>query len=238
MTGACSLGLASISLAQDTTNANYRNRIEPAQTYQIASVLDFESWILENIIRSTTVFPSEQNVDSKTETDPPVAPVAPKPKVKAPTAKPIPAQALQLIREFEGFQELAYIDTDGTPVIGYGLSKINGKQVQIGDSISTSQAEAALKSQLQVIRQTIESEVKVKLNDNQLSALTSLAFNAGVDSLKKSTLLRKLNAKDYTGAANEFLRWDKANVGGRLLSLEGLARRRQAERTLFLTPVK
>jgi GH24 family phage-related lysozyme (muramidase) len=223
-------------LTQDRTNVNYHNAIEPAQTYQIASILDFESWILQNVIRSTTISPAEPEVRSNIEPDPPITPVSPQPKVKAPSPKAIPTQALQLIREFEGFKELAYIDTDGTPVIGYGLSKINGKQVQIGDRISTVKAEASLKAQLHAIRQTIESEVKVKLNDNQLSALTSLAFNVGVDALENSTLIRKLNAKDYAGAANEFLRWDKANVGGRLLSLTGLARRRQAERQLFLTP--
>jgi len=67
-----------------------------------------------------------------------------------------------------------------------------------------------------------------------LSALASISFNVGINSIKTSTLIRKVNAKDYAGAANEFLRWDKANLRGRLVQMPGLARRRQAERQLFL----
>ena len=73
------------------------------------------------------------------------------------------------------------------------------------------------------------------MNESQLSALASISFNVGVGAIKKSTLLRKINAEDYTGAANEFLRWDKANMRGRLVQLPGLSRRRAAERDLFLT---
>jgi lysozyme len=235
MTGACTLGLASISFTQNQTATDYHNTIEPDRTYQVASILDFEAQIIQNLLRSTIESPQKR---SNVETATPPAPKPPKPKAKIPSPKPIPAQALKLIREFEGFKESAYIDTDGTPVIGYGLSKVDGQQVQIGDRISVTQAETALKSQLHEIQKQLKSEVKVQLNDNQLSALASLAFNVGVDFIAESTLVRKLNAKDYLGAANEFPRWDKANVGGSLISLEGLARRRQAERTLFLTPIR
>ena len=61
--------------------------------------------------------------------------------------------AVNLIKEFEGFESQAYIDTDGTPVIGYGLSKIAGKPVQLGDPISPERADAALKNHLQEINQ-------------------------------------------------------------------------------------
>lgn len=77
----------------------------------------------------------------------------------------------------------------------------------------------------------------VELNENQLGALSSIVFNVGTGFIHQSTLIKKLNAGDYQGAANEFLRWNKANVGGRLVPLSGLSRRRQAEKELFLTPV-
>lgn len=150
------------------------------------------------------------------------------------TSKPILSVALNLVKEFEGFKSQAYIDTDGTPVIGYGLSKIAGKPVQLGDQISTKHAEKALNRQMSVIQQELHKAIKVKLSDRQLGAVASLAFNVGVDSLKDSTLVRKINSQDYVGAANEFLRWDKANVRGSLVQLPGLSRRRQAERKLFL----
>ena len=42
--------------------------------------------------------------------------------------------------------------------------------------------------------------------------------------------MRRLNAGDVQGAADQFLRWNKA--GGQVL--RGLTRRREAERELFL----
>jgi lysozyme len=69
--------------------------------------------------------------------------------------------------------------------------------------------------------------------DNQchLDAITSLAFNIGLGNLQSSTLRMKYNRSDYNGAADEFLKWRKANG----LVLRGLERRREAERALFLS---
>lgn len=147
------------------------------------------------------------------------------------------AKTMELIKEFEGFRAHAYRDTDGTPVIGYGLSKIAGKKVRMGDRISTHQADAALKAEIHALQKQIKSVVKVQISDHQLGALTSFAFNTGFYGLKNSTLLRKLNSGDYHGAANEFLRWNKAHSRGRLVPLPGLTRRRQAEKELFLTVI-
>lgn len=149
--------------------------------------------------------------------------------------KPISPIALNLIKEFEGFESQAYIDTDGTPVIGYGLSEISGKSVQLGDRISSKKAEVALKNQMHSIQQELNKVIEVPLNNRQLSAVTSLAFNVGIEFIQDSTLIKKINSGDHTGAANEFLRWDWADVGGRLVQMPGLTRRRQVERQLFLT---
>jgi lysozyme len=152
-----------------------------------------------------------------------------------PQPKPVSKFAINLIKEFEGFKDYAYIDTDGTPVIGYGLSRIGGLPVQIGDRISTTQADAALNAHIREIHRELDEAVKVDLSDRQLSAITSLAYNVGVESIKSSTLVEKINAEDYAGAADEFLRWDKANMQGALVQLPGLTRRRAAERELFLS---
>lgn len=144
------------------------------------------------------------------------------------------SEAVTLIKEFEGFESRAYIDTDGTPVIGYGLSRVAGKPVRVGDRISPQQADLALNNHLQEIYRELDRIVKVRLSDRQLGALASIAFNVGTNAIERSTLIEKINHRDYVGAADEFLRWDKANVNGRLLQLPGLTRRRQAERQLFL----
>ncbi len=161
------------------------------------------------------------------ETD--VAPIPAKPQ-----PKPVSDIAVNLIKEFEGFKDYAYIDTDGTPVIGYGLSRIDDQPVKVGDRISPKEAEIALNNHLQEIHRELDQLLKVDLNEQQLSALASISFNVGIGSIKESTLIKKINQEDYAGAANEFLRWDKANQGGRLVQMPGLTRRRHAERQLFL----
>ncbi len=80
---------------------------------------------------------------------------------------------------------------------------------------------------------TVQGLVKVPLDANQLGALVSFTFNCGEGNLRKSTLLKKLNKKDYHGAAMEFAKWNRA--GGKVL--KGLTRRRAAETKLLTTPV-
>jgi lysozyme len=72
--------------------------------------------------------------------------------------------------------------------------------------------------------------VHVPLTQNQFDALVSFVFNLGVGNFRTSTLLKKLNAGDNDGAAQEFGRW--IHAGGK--ALPGLVRRREAERALFL----
>ncbi|MEL6440350.1 MAG: lysozyme [Cyanobacteria bacterium J06621_8] len=149
---------------------------------------------------------------------------------------PVLPAAVNLVKEFEGFRSAAYLDTNGLPVIGYGQTRINGQTVKMGQYITQSQASTALKQELYHIQKMVESHVKVELNPHQVGALTSLVFNAGTIILTDSTLIRKLNAGDYAGAAQEFPRWNKAQKGGRLIPFPGLTRRRLAEKELFLTP--
>lgn len=214
MTSICSIGLATLLITEDII------AYEQPETVKDIQLQRLDNSLAANLKNLETVNPPTNTNSSNTPPD------------REP--KPVSATVINLIKEFEGFESQAYIDTDGTPVIGYGLSNIAGKPVQIGDRISPEQADAALIAQLQVIQQELERAVKVKLSDRQRSALASLSFNVGVDSIKTSTLVRKINAKDYAGAANEFLRWDKANVRGKLVQMPGLTRRRQAERQLFL----
>ena len=143
---------------------------------------------------------------------------------------------LNLVKQYEGFRSQAYLDTNGLPVVGYGQSKIYGKHVRMGQSISPAKAEAELEKELYQIQLLILSQVKVQLTPNQLGALTSLVYNTGSRLLIRSTLIQKLNAGDYAGAAKEFPRWNKAHINGKLVPLAGLTKRRLAEQKLFLTP--
>jgi lysozyme len=77
--------------------------------------------------------------------------------------------------------------------------------------------------------QAVDYLVKVPLTDNQRGALVSFVFNVGAGNFRASTLLKKLNIRDYDGAADEFPRWNKAR--GKVLI--GLKRRRADEAKLF-----
>jgi lysozyme len=63
-----------------------------------------------------------------------------------------------------------------------------------------------------------------------LDSLVSFSFNVGLGTLQRSTLRQRHNRGDYTGAADEFLKYCKA--GGKVL--KGLENRRKDERALYL----
>jgi len=71
--------------------------------------------------------------------------------------------------------------------------------------------------------------VKVKLKPWQFDALVSFTYNVGAGALAGSTLLKKVNAQDFEGAALEFHKWNKG--GGKVLA--GLTRRRASESLLY-----
>lgn len=141
-------------------------------------------------------------------------------------------KGIALIKQFEGCKLTAYQDSVGVLTIGYGWTKpVDGKPIRAGMTINQETAERLLKTGLVSYESDVSRLVKVGLTQGQFDALVSFTYNLGARSLSTSTLLRKLNAGDYAGAADEFLRWNKA--GGKVLA--GLTRRREAERALFLS---
>jgi lysozyme len=133
-----------------------------------------------------------------------------------------------LIEKFEGLRLTAYQDMVGVWTIGYGHT---GRDVKAGMTITQQQAEQLLINDLAQFERGVNDLVTVQINQNQFDALVSFSYNLGVGALQKSTLLRLLNAGSYQPAADEFPRWNRA--GGNVVA--GLARRRYAERQLFLT---
>jgi lysozyme len=82
----------------------------------------------------------------------------------------------------------------------------------------------------------VRNNVTVPLTQNQFDALTSFTYNTGVNALRHSTLLTKLNQGDYASASNELPKWNKITVSGKKVASEGLSNRRAAEKSLFDTP--
>lgn len=151
----------------------------------------------------------------------------------------IGAAGLSLVKEFEGFEPKWYPDAAHgwkVPTIGYGHTDAAGNpKYATNKSLVLSEADATdiLRNDIQKYADAVSKAVKVPLNDNQFDALVSFTYNLGPGNLNKSTLLKKLNAGNYDGAANEFGKWVKA--GGK--TLNGLVRRRKAEAALFRSPV-
>ena len=136
-----------------------------------------------------------------------------------------------LIKEFEGFMASAYLCPAVVWTIGIGTTVYpNGTKVKKGDKCTQEQALEYLQHDLKSFEKTVNDSVKVPLSQNQFDALVSLSYNIGSGAFKNSTLLKKLNAKDYAGASDQFLVWNKG--GGKVL--KGLVKRRASERALFL----
>lgn len=135
--------------------------------------------------------------------------------------------ALAMTESFEGCRLQAYQDSTGVWTIGYGHTR----GVFRGMTCSQAQAETWLEEDVRKASHAVEMLVHVQLTQGEFDALTDFAFNCGPGKLLGSTMLRKLNAGDYAGAAAEFVKWDKA--GGVVVA--GLLRRRYAEQKEFLS---
>jgi len=144
---------------------------------------------------------------------------------------------IYLIKGFEGFESKPYPDpaTGARPyTIGYGTTVYpNGTRVELTDpAIDESTALVYLSHDLKVFENGVDALTRDDLTQNQFGALVSFGYNCGLQNLKVSTLLKKVNANpnDPTIAA-EFLRWNKAN--GKVMN--GLTRRRKAEADLYFS---
>lgn len=150
------------------------------------------------------------------------------------------ALALPVIMRFEGFRAAPYQDAVGVATIGYGTTRyMGGREVTLHDpAISEAEARGYLEydagAKLDYMwRDSVLTRIPTA---HQAAALLSLVYNIGLGAFVGSTLLRLFNTGDVSGAADQFSRWNKGHVDGRITVLPGLTRRREAERTLFLAP--
>ena len=139
---------------------------------------------------------------------------------------------INLIKQFEGFSATPYQCPAGVWTIGYGSTRhADGTPISPNEKPITEAESADLMfATLSEYERAVSRYVTVPLTQNQFDALVDFAYNAGAQNLRTSTLLKRLNAGDYTGAADEFGKWVMG--GGKRLS--GLVKRRAAERALFL----
>lgn len=143
------------------------------------------------------------------------------------TRRAINKAGLELIKASEGLRLKAYRCPANILTIGYGST---GSHVREGMIITEAQAEELLRSDLRRFEDAV-AEAVPGANDNQFSAMVSLAFNIGIDAFAKSTVARKAKAGEHLAAASAFALWNKG--GGKVLP--GLVKRRAAEAQLYRT---
>lgn len=139
---------------------------------------------------------------------------------------------LNLIKGYEGLRMAAHYAPSEQWAVGYGHTE----SARHGMSVTEADAERLLQDDVKPIEQLLGESVRAPLNQNEHDALVSLIFNIGAANWKRSTVMRKLNEGDKLGAAQAFEMWIRAKVNGELVSLDGLIRRRAAEKSLFLMP--
>ena len=142
---------------------------------------------------------------------------------------------VDLICGFEGKRLVAYDDGVGVWTIGFGTTIYpNGIKVKKGDTCTEAQAKEYMAHDLKKFELAVNGAVNIPLNQNQFDALVSLAYNIGTGAFNKSTLVKKLNAGDIRGAADQFDVW--VNAGGK--RMQGLVNRRAREKALYLACLK
>lgn len=142
-------------------------------------------------------------------------------------------KGVDLIKSFEGCRLKSYQDSVGIWTIGYGcITYPTGVKVREGEKCTQEEAEFFLKYEISLKSGPVSSMVTVPITQNQFDALVSFAYNCGVGALRKSTLLKKVNANPNDPSIElEFMKWTKA--GGK--ELNGLKKRRQAESDLYFS---
>lgn len=136
---------------------------------------------------------------------------------------------INLIKQFEGcsLKACKALESERYYTIGYGHY---GPDVKANGKITQAQAEDLLKKDLERFERNVTKHVDVNVTQSMFNALVSLCYNIGCGAFNSSTLLKKLNAKDYSGAADQFAVWKKS--GGKVI--KGLVNRRAKEKTEFL----
>lgn len=138
---------------------------------------------------------------------------------------------IAIIKQFEGCKLKAYHCPANILTIGYGHTTAAGHpEVTEGMTITQDEAVRILASDLVKFEEAVDGMVTVELSQGQFDALVSFAYNCGTGALKKSTLLKKVNAEDWDACPAEFMKYTRG--GGKVLP--GLVRRRKAEVESFV----
>ncbi|TBL37675.1 lysozyme [Hafnia alvei] len=122
----------------------------------------------------------------------------------------------------EGREYVPYKDVVGIITVCDGHTE---KDIILNKRYSDAECDALTKADLERIAKQVNPSIKVKTTETQLAAIYSFSYNVGANAFINSTMLKKLNAGDYSGACDELKRWVYA--GGK--KWKGLMNRRDVE---------
>lgn len=137
--------------------------------------------------------------------------------------------AAPMVSDFEGRRLQAYLDPVSIPTICDGITK----GVQLGQTKTHAECDDLLFDELKSVEAQVDQKVKVKLSPQTKAAILSFTYNVGIGAFSQSTLLRRLNANDLTGACKELPRW----VYAKGIKWPGLVTRRKKEMELCLAGI-
>ena len=148
----------------------------------------------------------------------------------------VPKAAIELAKRFEGFERrvkrgteitaIPYVCPAGFWTIGYGhlcASDHVPITLEEGESYLALDLVKALNATLRYC------PVLATESEGRLAAIVDFTFNLGAGRLQTSTLRRRINHMDWSGAAQELQRW--VYGGGKVLP--GLVIRRAAEAAIL-----
>lgn len=127
----------------------------------------------------------------------------------------------------EGRKHVAYRDVVGVITVCDGHT---GADIVWGKTYSDAECDVLTRTDLQRIARQVDPHIKVPTTDTQRAAVYSFAYNVGANAAINSTLLKRLNARDYAGACDQMRRWTYA--GGK--QWKGLVTRREIEREVCM----
>lgn len=145
---------------------------------------------------------------------------------------------IDFIKSKEVLELNAYEDIAGVWKIGYGTIRYeDGSTVIEGQTITKERAEQLLAGEIMLKSTKVNAAIQgVQLHQHQYNALVSFAYNVGVGALLHSTLLKRVKANPADpGIRDAFLMWDKVQVDGTLVAIDGLRKRREEEADMYFT---
>ncbi len=143
---------------------------------------------------------------------------------------------IDLIKSFEGCRLVAYRDSAGIPTIGWGtVIYQDGRRVKMGEKINQIQADKLLLWQIGLKEVGVNTLLgPYRIAQHRFDVLVDFVYNLGIGALGGSTLLKviKVNPNDYA-IHDQFLKWCKITVDGKLVAVPGLLTRRRKEADIW-----